>query len=990
MAKKMRNDTTRSWWAKAFGSKKETKNEFDCLYQSVNDEANGIGVAYTRTGDFSVIFEITNPVEQYCADIQAYYDASAAFDAIISILGEGYGLQKQDIFFTTEFSYQDRTGMKYLANAYMDYFTGRTIKEQKTYLIITQEVKRGAFTMFDKKKWDEFWSKIDKIKDSLGANGMSYHALNASEIIEYLTRFLAIEWKDGAFSYDNFRVRDNSIKVGERSMKMIDLIDIDEVILPAKVKPYSMDGELPVDFFSFLADVPGTECVIYTQSVIIPPQRRERAKLSKNMNQKNNFPDPGNKLAAKDIQNLMDDIAQNNKSLVFCNFSVMIVTRGEEKELNIPYNYIERQFFNRGVGISKMAYNQLELFINSFPGNEMMLQDYNRFICLADAVSCFFFKEHLKGSEDTPVKVFYTDRKGKPVAIDITGKEGVKKLTTNSNFFSLGPSGSGKSFHMNSMVRQLYEQDTDIIMVDTGNSYEGLCESVKGKYITYTDENPITMNPFLITEQERNIEKMNFLKSLVLMIWKGADGELSKRDSDLIDHVLNKYYDFYFHPFTRFSDEERKDLKEMMLIEAKSSDASAWQETNEEKETRLKITDKINKLQAMAESGEGGEKTNAKQLIRTILLENNMSLTELDNPETRLEKMIERRISIYEQRMAAIRVDSLNFNSYFEFSLQFIPLVCEMNGIEFGLKDYRFALLKFYKGGALERTLNDNMDKSLFDERFIVFEIDSIKDDPTLFPIVTLVIMDLFIQKMRLKRCRKALIIEEAWKAISSPLMEEYIKYLYKTVRKFWGIIGLVTQEVDDLISSPVVKKAILSNSEITILLDQSKFKDVYDDIAAVLGLNEVDLRKIWTINKMDNREGRSYFKEVFIRRGSQSDVFGVEECPQSYMAYTTERIEKDALQVYIKRYGSFEKGNDRFCQDWESTTGRLSKADKYASYVNAAVNVYNKEFDKKGLKKLIEDWKSYEELPSTETSQGTFIYQVNKKKKIWEKWKNG
>ena len=274
MAKKMRNDTTRSWWAKAFGSKKETKNEFDCLYQSVNDEANGIGVAYTRTGDFSVIFEITNPVEQYCADIQAYYDASAAFDAIISILGEGYGLQKQDIFFTTEFSYQDRTGMKYLANAYMDYFTGRTIKEQKTYLIITQEVKRGAFTMFDKKKWDEFWSKIDKIKDSLGANGMSYHALSAKEIIEYLTRFLAIEWKDGAFSYDNFRVRDNSIKVGERSMKMVDLIDIDEVILPAKVKPYSMDGELPVDFFSFLADVPGTECVIYTQSVIIPSSPR--------------------------------------------------------------------------------------------------------------------------------------------------------------------------------------------------------------------------------------------------------------------------------------------------------------------------------------------------------------------------------------------------------------------------------------------------------------------------------------------------------------------------------------------------------------------------------------------------------------------------------------------------------------------------------------------------------------------------------------------
>jgi len=37
-----------------------------------------------------------------------------------------------------------------------------------------------------------------------------------------------------------------------------------------------------------------------------------------------------------------------------------------------------------------------------------------------------------------------------PVAIDITGKEGKNKLTDNSNFFCLGPSGSGKSFHMNS------------------------------------------------------------------------------------------------------------------------------------------------------------------------------------------------------------------------------------------------------------------------------------------------------------------------------------------------------------------------------------------------------------------------------------------------------------------------------------------------------------------------------------------------------------
>ena len=218
---------------------------------------------------------------------------------------------------------------------------------------------------------------------------------------------------------------------------------------------------------------------------------------------------------------------------------------------------------------------------------------------------------------------------------------------------------------------------------------------------------------------------------------------------------------------------------------------------------------------------------------------------------------------------------------------------------------FKFVLKQFYKGGELEHTLNNDMDNSLFDERFIVFEIDKIKEDKILFPIVTLIIMDVFLQKMRLKKGRKALIIEEAWKAIASPTMAEYIKYLYKTVRKFKGIAGVVTQELNDVISSPIVKEAIISNSDIKILLDQAKFKDRYDDIAKILGLTEVERKKIFTINRLDNHEGRSYFKEVYIGRGQDGLVLGVEEPPECYMAYTTERDEKESLKVYKAFYGN-------------------------------------------------------------------------------------
>ncbi len=135
--------------------------------------------------------------------------------------------------------------------------------------------------------------------------------------------------------------------------------------------------------------------------------------------------------------------------------------------------------------------------------------------------------------------------------------------------------------------------------------------------------------------------------------------------------------------------------------------------------------------------------------------------------------------------------------------------------------------------------------------------------------------MDVFLQKMRIKKNRKVLVIEEAWKAIASPLMAEYIKFMYKTARKFWASVGVVTQEIQDIIGSEIVKEAIINNSDVVMLLDQSKFKERFDSIKAILGLTDVDCKKIFTINRLENKEGRSFFREVFIRRGSTSGVYG-------------------------------------------------------------------------------------------------------------------
>jgi conjugation system TraG family ATPase len=286
-----------------------------------------------------------------------------------------------------------------------------------------------------------------------------------------------------------------------------------------------------------------------------------------------------------------------------------------------------------------------------------------------------------------------------------------------------------------------------------------------------------------------------------------------------------------------------------------------------------------------------------------------------------------------EAQRKKMKVKSLSFNTFYEYMMERIPQITSEKKIHFDINNFSSILEPFYRGGEMEYTLNNDVDSSLFDARFIVFEIDKIKDDATLFPIVVLIIMDVFLQKMRIKKGRKALIIEEAWKAISSPTMAEYIKYLYKTVRKFNGIAGVVTQELNDVIDSPIVKEAIISNSDIKILMDQSKFKDKYDEVAKVMGLTDTQRRQIFTINSLNNHDGRPYFKETWICRGHDSDVYGVEVPPEMCWAFTTERSEKEAVRLYVRYY---ENDGQRAIRQMEEDRKKLGVSMRdFANMVN-------------------------------------------------------
>jgi hypothetical protein len=712
--------------------------------------------------------------------------------------------------------------------------------------------------------------------------------LNKHEASEYVDRFFAMNFKDKVFSMNNFRVDDEIISMGDQKCKIYSVIDVDYAGLPSIIRPFTNievnNTSMPVDLMSLIDSIPDAESVVFNQIIFIPNQKKELSSLEKKKNRHASIPNPNNQMAVEDIKKVQEVVARESKQLVYTHFNI-IVCVSKDVDIQKCTNHLENNFSKLGIHISKHAFNQLELFVNSFPGNcYKMDEEYDRFLTLGDAATCLMYKERIQHSEDTPLKVYYTDRQGVPVAIDITGKEGRNKLTDNSNFFCLGPSGSGKSFHMNSVVRQLWEQNTDIVMVDTGNSYEGLCEYVGGKYIAYTEEKPITMNPFNINKKELNLEKIDFLKNLILLIWKGSDSQIPELEFRVVEQLITEYYDFHFNGSQPY--------------------------TSIQKETITK------NLTAM-------EKRRGTEL-------------------SMLQSKVAQIIANLEKRRSALKVDSLSYDTFYDFACERLDQICIENNITtIDCDNFAYMLQNFYKGGKYEKILNENVDSSLFDETFIVFEVDAIKENKQLFPIVTLIIMDVFLQKMRLKKNRKCLVIEEAWKAIASPLMAEYIKYLYKTARKFWASVGVVTQEIQDIIGSPIVKEAIINNSDVVMLLDQSKFRERFDEIKAILGLTDVDCKKIFTINRLENKEGRSFFREVFIRRGSTSGVYGVEEPRECYMTYTTERAEKEALKLYKAELKcNHQKAIEAYCRDWNASG--IDKALPFAQEVNKKGKVLN------------------------------------------------
>lgn len=451
---------------------------------------------------------------------------------------------------------------------------------------------------------------------------------------------------------------------------------------------------------------------------------------------------------------------------------------------------------------------QAQIWFAGLPGNAADFPMNDTFDTFLEQSTCFFNLETNYRSSISPFGIRFGDRlSGRPVHVDISDEPIRLGYITNRNKFIIGPSGSGKSFTTNHMMRSYYEQGAHVVIVDIGHSYKGLSDLLGGYYFTYSEKSPIKFNPFFITDGDvLDTEKKESIKTLLLALWKKDDEPFTRSEYVALSNSLTLYY-----------------------------------------------------------------------------------------------KYLDDHAEIFPC-----------FNTFYDFLAEVYLKVLEDGKVkekDFDIANFLYVLNPYYRGGEYDYLLNATENLDLLNERFIVFELDAVKDHPILFPVVTIIIMEVFISKMRkLKGIRKVILLEEAWKAIAKEGMAEYLKYLFKTVRKFFGEAIVVTQEIEDIISSPIVKQAIINNSDCKILLDQSKYQNKFEAIQELLGLTDKEKAQVLSLNKANDPDRK--YKEVFISLGSEhSKVYRTEVSVEEYLTYTTEEREKNQVQEYARKYGSIQKG---------------------------------------------------------------------------------
>ena len=809
----------------------------------------------SKFADITTAYRVILP-ELFTLTGEEYEALHGAWLKALKVLPDYTVVHKQDFFIEERYEApEDSSERSFLARSYERHFNERPYLRHSCYLYVTKTTPermrqtsassvlcRGFIVpreMRDPDAVTRFLEAAEQMERILNDSGLvRVERLTEDEIVGtaddagLLARYFALSDERSPVVNEDIRLDPGVMRIGDKYLSMHTLSDLD--MLPQSVATDFRYERLSTDRsdcrLSFAAPVGLLlSCNhVYNQVIFLDDHDETLKRLeatARNMNSLAAY-SRSNAINREWIEMYLNEAHSQGLRSVRCHCNVMAWAESES-ELKRIRNDVGSQLALMGCTPHHDTVDMPVLFWAAIPGNEADFPAEESFYTFLDQALCLFNEETNYRSSLSPFGIKMSDRlSGIPIHLDISDLPMKRGVITNRNKFILGPSGSGKSYLTNHLVRQYWEQGAHILLVDTGNSYQGLCSLIHAKtkgrdgvYFTYTEEAPIAFNPFYVEDGVYDVEKRESLKTLLLTLWKRESEEPTRSEEVALSNAVNLY---------------------------------------------------LSKLRA----------------DRSIVP---------------------------------------SFDTFYEFVETDYRRLLEQKRVrekDFDLENFLNVLEPYYKGGEYDYLLNSDRQLDLLDKRFIVFELDNISSNRTLLPVVTLIIMETFISKMRrLKGVRKMILIEECWKALTSANMSAYIRYLFKTVRKYFGEAVVVTQEVDDIISSPIVKESIINNADCKILLDQRKYLSKFDGIQRLLGLTDKERAHILSINLSNDPKRR--YKEVWIGLGGvQSAVYATETSAAEYLCYTTEESEKmQVMELAGKLGGDIEAAIRQLARERKTNT---------------------------------------------------------------------
>ena len=809
----------------------------------------------SKFADITAAYRVSLP-ELFTLTGEEYEALHGAWLKALKVLPDYTVVHKQDFFIEERYmAPEEGSERSFLARSYERHFNERPYLRHTCYLFVTKTTSermrqtsassvlcRGFIVPREMRDTDavtRFLEAAEQMERILNDSGLvRVERLTEAEIVGtaddagLLARYFALSDERRPVVNEDIRLDPGTMRIGDKYLSMHTLSDLD--VLPQSVATDFRYERLSTDRsdcrLSFAAPVGLLlSCNhVYNQVIFLDDHDETLKRLeasARNMNSLAAY-SRSNAINREWIEMYLNEAHSQGLRSVRCHCNVMTWAESES-ELKRIRNDVGSQLALMGCTPHHNTVDVPVLFWAAIPGNEADFPAEESFYTFLDQALCLFNGETNYRSSLSPFGIKMSDRlSGIPIHLDISDLPMKRGVITNRNKFILGPSGSGKSYLTNHLVRQYWEQGAHILLVDTGNSYQGLCSLIHAKtkgrdgvYFTYTEEAPIAFNPFYVEDGVYDVEKRESLKTLLLTLWKRESEEPTRSEEVALSNAVNLY---------------------------------------------------LSKLRA----------------DRSIVP---------------------------------------SFDTFYEFVETDYRRLLEQKRVrekDFDLENFLNVLEPYYKGGEYDYLLNSDKQLDLLDKRFIVFELDNISSNRTLLPVVTLIIMETFISKMRrLKGVRKMILIEECWKALTSANMSAYIRYLYKTVRKYFGEAVVVTQEVDDIISSPIVKESIINNADCKILLDQRKYLSKFDGIQRLLGLTDKERAQILSINLSNDPKRR--YKEVWIGLGGvQSAVYATETSAAEYLCYTTEESEKmQVMELAGKLGGDIEAAIRQLARERETKT---------------------------------------------------------------------